>query len=122
MAGEPNERATLERVGLYLARGAIAEQRLSGQGDGLGVLEWKRPFSDGTPHVLFEPEDLIAPLAALVPRPRGHVLGRIRRGTPASWRPMHPAPPHRRAPPHAQRQPYRRCSNSRGLDDLGSVY
>ncbi|NKC15405.1 MAG: hypothetical protein GKR94_25385 [Gammaproteobacteria bacterium] len=71
MAGEPNERAKLERVGLYMARGPIAGQRLSVQGDGPGVLELKRPFSDGTPHGLFEPEDFIAPLAALVPRPRG---------------------------------------------------
>ncbi len=78
MAGEPNERATLERVGLYMARGPLAGQRLSVQGDGLGGLELKRPFSDGTPHGLFEPENFIAPLAALVPRPRGHVLERIR--------------------------------------------
>ncbi|NKC12445.1 MAG: hypothetical protein GKR94_09645 [Gammaproteobacteria bacterium] len=77
-AGEPNERATLERVGLYMARGPLAGQRLSVQGDGLGGLEWKRPFSDGNPHGLFEPEDVIAPLAALVSRPRGHVPGRIR--------------------------------------------
>ncbi len=43
-----------------------------------GGLEWKHPFSDGAPHGLFEPEDFIAPLAALVSRPRGYVLGRIR--------------------------------------------
>ena len=30
----------------------------------------KTPYSDGTTHVLFEPLDFIARLAALVPRPR----------------------------------------------------
>jgi len=30
----------------------------------------KNPFRDGTAHILFSPEDFIARLAALVPRPR----------------------------------------------------
>jgi hypothetical protein len=38
------------------------------------VLELKHPFRDGTTHVLFEPLDFIARLAALVPRPRAHLL------------------------------------------------
>ena len=38
------------------------------------VLELKRAFTDGTTHVLFEPEDFIARLAALVPRPRAHLV------------------------------------------------
>jgi hypothetical protein len=50
------------------ARGPIAQQRLSLDGDGLVVLELKRAFSDGTTHVLFESQDFIARLAALVPR------------------------------------------------------
>jgi hypothetical protein len=32
--------------------------------------ELKTPYSDGTTHILFEPLDFIARLAALVPRPR----------------------------------------------------
>ena len=55
-----------------MARPAIAEQRLSVDGDGLVVYELKRPFRDGTTHVLFEPHDFIARLVALVPRPRTH--------------------------------------------------
>ena len=55
-----------------MARGPIAQERLSLEGDGLVVLELKRAFTDGTTHVLFEPEDFIARLAALVPRPRAH--------------------------------------------------
>ena len=42
--------------------------------DGLVVLELKRAFSDGTTHVLFEPQDFIARLAALVPRPKVHLV------------------------------------------------
>jgi len=38
------------------------------------VLEFKRVFTDGTTHVLFEPDDFIARLAALFPRPRAHLV------------------------------------------------
>ena len=37
------------------------------------LLALKRPFSDGTTHVKFTPEDFIARLAALVPRPRANL-------------------------------------------------
>ncbi len=33
----------------------------------------KTPYRDGTTHVVFEPLDFIARLAALVPRPRAHL-------------------------------------------------
>ena len=71
---EAHERAKLERVCRYMARGPIAQERLSIDNDGLVVLELKRAFTDGTTHVLFEPEDFIARLAALVPRPRAHLV------------------------------------------------
>ncbi len=64
----------LERLCRYMARPPIAEERLSVDGDGLVVYELKHPFSDGTTHVLFEPNDFIARLAALVPRPRAHLV------------------------------------------------
>ncbi len=38
------------------------------------VYELKHPFRDCTTHVLFEPLDFIARLAALVPRPRAHLV------------------------------------------------
>ena len=38
------------------------------------MLELKHAFRDGTTHVLFEPHDFIARLAALVPRPRAHLV------------------------------------------------
>jgi hypothetical protein len=33
----------------------------------------KTPYRDGSTHVIFEPEDFIARLAALVPKPRAHL-------------------------------------------------
>ncbi len=68
---EARERGKLERVCRYMARPPIAEQRLSVDGDGLVVYELKHPFSDGTTHVLFEPDDFIARLAALDCRDAG---------------------------------------------------
>ena len=74
VACEAHERAKLEKVCRYMARGPISEQRLSIDGDGLVVLELKRAFTDGTTHELFEPQDFIARLAAPVPRPRAHLM------------------------------------------------
>lgn len=62
-----------ERVCRYVSRPPIALERLSIDGDGLVVYELKHPFRDGTTHVLFEPLDFMARLAALVPRPRAHL-------------------------------------------------
>ena len=64
VACEVHERGKLERVCQYMARPPIAEERLGVDGDGLVVLELKRAFRDGTTHVLFEPQDFIARLAA----------------------------------------------------------
>jgi len=57
-----------------VAHPAIALERLSRDGDGFLVYELEHPFRDGTTHVLFEPLDFIARLAALVPRPRSHLI------------------------------------------------
>jgi hypothetical protein len=46
----------------------------SRDGAGLVVYDLKHPFRDGTTHVLFEPLDFMARLAALVPRPRTHLV------------------------------------------------
>ncbi len=65
VACEAHDRAKLERVCRPRkwrdgARGPIAQERLSLDGDGLVVLELKRAFTDGTTHVLFEPEHFMA--------------------------------------------------------------
>jgi hypothetical protein len=74
VACKADERRKLERLCRYVARPAIALERLGRDGDGLVVYELKHAFRDGTTHVLFEPLDFLARLAALVPRPRAHLI------------------------------------------------
>ena len=74
VACRAEERRKRERPCRYVARPAIARERLSRDGDGLLVYELKHPFRDGTTHVLFEPLDFMARLAAPVPRPRTHLI------------------------------------------------
>ena len=74
VASGATERKKLERLCRYMARGPLSNERLSIDGDGLVVHELKRPFRDGTTQCLFEPLDFVARLAALVPRPRTHLV------------------------------------------------
>ena len=53
-----------------MARPPIATKRLSVDTRGRVVYRYKQPFRDGSTHVLLEPLDFMARLAALVPRPR----------------------------------------------------
>ena len=53
-----------------ITRPAIANERLSTNERGLVTYKFKQPFRDGTTHVVLDPPDFIARLAALVPRPR----------------------------------------------------
>ncbi len=48
-------------------------ERLAVDPAGRVVLELAHPFRDGTTHKVFSPEDWMARLAALVPRPRAHL-------------------------------------------------
>ena len=57
----------------YVTRPAICLERLSTDAAGKVIYELKHPFRDGTTHVLFTPEDFLARLAALVPRPRANL-------------------------------------------------
>jgi len=55
---------------LIITRPAITEPRLSLTPSGNVRYQLKTPYRDGTTHVIFEPLDFMARLAALVPRPR----------------------------------------------------
>ena len=48
----------------------LIKQRLSLTNQGQVRYELKTPYRDGTTHVIFEPVDFIAKLAALAPKPR----------------------------------------------------
>jgi len=64
------ERKKLERLCRYITRPAISEQRLSITPAGNVRYQLKTPYRDGTTHVVFEPMDFLARLAALVPKPQ----------------------------------------------------
>ena len=68
------DRARREQLCRYLLRPAVAQDRLTLTEDGRIVLELKRPWQDGTSHLVFEPLDLLARLAALTPRPRINLI------------------------------------------------
>jgi hypothetical protein len=70
VAARGNERDKLERLCRYIARPAVATQRLSLTRNGQVRYELKTPWRNGTTHVIFEPLDFISRLVALVPKPR----------------------------------------------------
>ena len=65
-----HRRDRLEHLCRYITRPALCLERLSQRPDGRVQWQLKRPFRDGTTHFVFTPEDFIARLAALVPRPQ----------------------------------------------------
>ena len=67
---EARQRSRLERLCRYITRPPIATKRLSVDRQGRVVYRYKQPFRDGSTHVVLEPLDFIARLAAIVPRPR----------------------------------------------------
>lgn len=71
---EAHQRSKLERLCRYITRPAIATKRLSVDRQGRVVYRYKHPFRDGSTHVLLEPLDFMARLAALVPRPRLNLI------------------------------------------------
>ena len=70
VAAKANERNKLERLCRYITRPAVSEKRLSLTEHGQVRYSLKNPWRDGSSHVIFEPLDFIARLAALIPKPR----------------------------------------------------
>jgi hypothetical protein len=69
VAAAADQRGTLERLCRYITRPAVAIERLSLTAQGHIRYALKTPYRDGTTHVIFEPLDFLARLAALVPSP-----------------------------------------------------
>jgi len=74
IAAQPAQPDKLERLARYISRPPIATERLALTGSGHVRYALKTPYRDGTTHVIFEPDDFIARLAALVPKPRAHLI------------------------------------------------
>ena len=69
-----DQRQELEQLCRYIARPAIANERLKHNRAGQVVLQLKSPYKDGTTHIVMEPLEFMERLAALVPRPRLHLI------------------------------------------------
>jgi len=61
---EVHQRSKLERLCRYITRPPVATKRLSVDDHGRVVYRYKRPFRDGSTHVMLEPLDFMARLAA----------------------------------------------------------
>ena len=66
----------------YITRAAIANERLKRNRAGQVVLQLKSSDKDGTTHIVMSPLEFMQRLAALVPRPRLHLIrfDRLRAG------------------------------------------
>jgi hypothetical protein len=73
VAAAAHQRDKVERLCRYIARPAVATGRLALTAGGVVRYTLKTPYRDGTTHVMFEPLDFLARLAALVPKPRVHL-------------------------------------------------
>jgi len=70
---DPGGRQKLERLCRYVSRPPVAVDRMALTASGQVRYSLKTPYRDGTTHIVLEPLDLMARLAALVPPPRMHL-------------------------------------------------
>ncbi|MBM3626914.1 MAG: hypothetical protein FJX21_03770 [Alphaproteobacteria bacterium] len=68
------DRFRLARLCRYVMRPAFADDQLSWDGAARVTFELKTPWRDGTTHLEMTPIDFMERLAALVPRPRLHLI------------------------------------------------
>jgi len=107
------DRDRLERVSRYMLRPPLAYDRFDLANNGKITYELKRPFSDGTTHIVFEPGELIEKLAALVPFPHKNLIRYHGVLAPnARWRrhvvPKPPQPLPLETPPDQNTEPKKR--------------
>jgi hypothetical protein len=69
----PHPRQKLERLYRYVSPPPVAVDRMALTASGQVRYSLKTPYRDGTTHIVLEPLDLMARLAALVPSPRMHL-------------------------------------------------
>ena len=71
---EADDRQALEQLCRYITRPALANERVQTNAAGQVVLRLKTPWRDGTTHLVMSPLEFMQRLAALVPRPRLHLI------------------------------------------------
>ena len=67
------QRKKLEQLARYIARPPIAQDRLRLNDMGQVVYELKKPYSNGTSHIVMSPLELLEKITAIIPRPRVHL-------------------------------------------------
>ena len=68
------DRARLERLAQYCARGPIAMERLEVLPDARLLYRFKRAWRDGTTHIILTPLEMLEKLSALIPAPHAHLV------------------------------------------------
>jgi hypothetical protein len=71
---EAHDRKRLERLCRYITRPALSDERIQLNAVGQVELKLKTPWRDGTTHLVMSPLEFMPRLAALVPRPRLHLI------------------------------------------------
>ena len=71
---DANDRQGIEQLCRYITRPAISNERLAINREGNAVLKLKTPWRNGTTHIVLTPMEFMQRLAALVPRPRLHLI------------------------------------------------
>jgi len=71
---EAHDRKRLEQLCRYITRPALSDERVQLNAAGQVQLELKTPWRDGTTHLVMSPLEFMQRLAALVPRPRLHLI------------------------------------------------
>ncbi len=69
-----DDRQALEQLCRYITRPALANERVQTKTAGQVVLKLKTGWRDGTTHLVMSPLEFMQRLAALVPRPRLHLI------------------------------------------------
>jgi hypothetical protein len=71
---EAHDRQRLEQLCRYITRPALLDERVRLNAAGQVELKLKTPWRDGTTHWVMSPLEFMQRLAALVPRPRLHLI------------------------------------------------
>jgi hypothetical protein len=71
---EAHDRKRLEQLCRYTTRPALSDERVQLNAAGQVELKLKTPWRDGTTHLVMSPLEFMQRLAALVPRPRLHLI------------------------------------------------
>ncbi|WP_206020127.1 transposase [Pseudomaricurvus alkylphenolicus] len=74
VAASAKQRDKIERLCRYITRPPVSEKRLTLTAQGQIRYHLKTPYKDGTTHIILDPLDFVARLAALVPKPRVNLI------------------------------------------------